>query len=142
MQNQTPQFVLNRYCAGGGGNFGRIACILSRLASKATTDFGQVAQSVEQGTENPRVGGSIPSLTTILGKGLRKWSVRSDHDCSCMPDLFEAIYRQFGVPNLLQRDIVSSPVRKCQVRGCDRNSEFFLTRCAVYVIKCARFRGG
>ena len=27
---------------------------------------GQVAQSVEQGTENPRVGGSIPSLTTIF----------------------------------------------------------------------------
>ena len=28
--------------------------------------IGQVAQSVEQGTENPRVGGSIPSLATIL----------------------------------------------------------------------------
>ncbi len=27
---------------------------------------GQVAQSVEQGTENPRVGGSIPSLTTFF----------------------------------------------------------------------------
>lgn len=26
------------------------------------TDFGQVAQLVEQRTENPRVGGSIPSL--------------------------------------------------------------------------------
>ena len=26
---------------------------------------GQVAQSVEQRTENPRVGGSIPSLATI-----------------------------------------------------------------------------
>ena len=26
--------------------------------------LGQIAQSVEQGTENPRVGGSIPSLTT------------------------------------------------------------------------------
>ena len=25
---------------------------------------GQIAQSVEQRTENPRVGGSIPSLTT------------------------------------------------------------------------------
>ncbi len=28
--------------------------------------FGQVAQLVEQGTENPRVGGSTPSLATIL----------------------------------------------------------------------------
>ena len=27
---------------------------------------GQVAQSVEQRTENPRVGGSIPSLATFL----------------------------------------------------------------------------
>ena len=27
---------------------------------------GQVAQSVEQGTENPRVGGSIPSLATLI----------------------------------------------------------------------------
>ena len=27
--------------------------------------FGQVAQLVEQRTENPRVGGSIPSLATI-----------------------------------------------------------------------------
>lgn len=27
--------------------------------------YGQVAQSVEQGTENPRVGGSIPSLATL-----------------------------------------------------------------------------
>ncbi len=27
--------------------------------------IAQVAQSVEQGTENPRVGGSIPSLGTI-----------------------------------------------------------------------------
>ena len=26
----------------------------------------QIAQSVEQGIENPRVGGSIPSLGTIL----------------------------------------------------------------------------
>ena len=28
----------------------------------------EVAQSVEQGTENPRVGGSIPSLGTFLQK--------------------------------------------------------------------------
>jgi hypothetical protein len=30
----------------------------------------QVAQSVEQRTENPRVGGSIPPLGTIVFKGL------------------------------------------------------------------------
>ena len=31
-------------------------------------DDGQVAQSVEQGIENPRVGGSIPSLATICSR--------------------------------------------------------------------------
>ena len=30
---------------------------------------GQIAQLVEQRTENPRVGGSIPSLATIKTKG-------------------------------------------------------------------------
>ncbi len=30
------------------------------------SSFGQVAQSVEQGTENPRVGSSILSLATII----------------------------------------------------------------------------
>ena len=30
---------------------------------------GQIAQLVEQRTENPRVGGSIPSLTTIFLEG-------------------------------------------------------------------------
>ncbi len=32
--------------------------------------FAEVAQSVEQGTENPRVGSSILSLGTINTKGL------------------------------------------------------------------------
>ncbi len=32
--------------------------------------FGSVAQSVEQRTENPRVGGSIPSRATIFDKTL------------------------------------------------------------------------
>ena len=36
---------------------------------------GQVAQSVEQGTENPRVGGSIPSLATIVIKVLATPSI-------------------------------------------------------------------
>ena len=31
--------------------------------------FAEVAQSVEQGTENPRVGGSIPSLGTTFTDG-------------------------------------------------------------------------
>ena len=35
----------------------------ARVLSQGTT-HGQVAQLVEQGTENPRVGGSSPSLAT------------------------------------------------------------------------------
>ena len=31
---------------------------------------GEIAQSVEQGIENPRVGGSIPPLTTISTAGV------------------------------------------------------------------------
>ena len=30
------------------------------------SQYGQIAQSVEQGIENPRVGGSIPSLATFF----------------------------------------------------------------------------
>ena len=36
------------------------------LMHRAIFSSGQVAQSVEQGTENPRVGGSIPPLATTL----------------------------------------------------------------------------
>ncbi|CAI8796299.1 protein of unknown function [Methylococcus capsulatus] len=48
---------------GGGGirclTQGAVPCFNWQL-------FGQVAQLVEQGTENPRVGGSIPSLATNI----------------------------------------------------------------------------
>ena len=37
-----------------------------RKAPPLQKDHAQVAQSVEQGIENPRVGGSIPSLGTII----------------------------------------------------------------------------
>ena len=33
--------------------------------------IGRIAQSVEQGIENPRVGGSIPPPATILFSSLR-----------------------------------------------------------------------
>ena len=35
--------------------------------SYASVQHAAVAQSVEQGTENPCVGGSIPPLSTIMG---------------------------------------------------------------------------
>ena len=34
------------------------------------TSIGQIAQLVEQRTENPCVGGSIPPLATAISKGL------------------------------------------------------------------------
>jgi hypothetical protein len=39
--------------------------IIDELLALDTFPPGQVAQLVEQRTENPRVGGSIPSLATI-----------------------------------------------------------------------------
>ena len=36
--------------------------------SKVIVKYAQIAQSVEQRTENPRVGGSIPPLGTIIVK--------------------------------------------------------------------------
>ena len=33
---------------------------------RSSARYAQIAQSVEQGIENPRVGGSIPPLGTIL----------------------------------------------------------------------------
>jgi hypothetical protein len=38
----------------------------------------QIAQSVEQGTENPRVGGSIPPLGTISGAALAQLARAAD----------------------------------------------------------------
>ncbi|CCQ94369.1 hypothetical protein CULT_1840002 [[Clostridium] ultunense Esp] len=37
--------------------------------AKVSGNFAQIAQSVEQRTENPRVGGSIPPLGTKVIKG-------------------------------------------------------------------------
>ena len=37
------------------------------------TIFASVAQSVEQGTENPCVGGSIPPGGTIIFAGVAQW---------------------------------------------------------------------
>ena len=52
--------------------------MLARMVTQRTkrhtvsTD-GQVAQLVEQRTENPRVGGSIPSLATITPHPRNRW---------------------------------------------------------------------
>ena len=43
----------------------RLFTLTNSPARSGTGDFGQIAQLVEQRTENPRVGGSTPSLATI-----------------------------------------------------------------------------
>src|SRR5690606_33167005 len=43
----------------------------ARLARPSAGARGRVAQLVEQGIENPRVGGSIPSPATMYFKGLQ-----------------------------------------------------------------------
>ena len=54
-----PGFILDGYLAAGYKEPGR-----------APFSRAEVAQLVEQGTENPRVGGSTPSLGTKDIKGL------------------------------------------------------------------------
>jgi hypothetical protein len=50
--------------------------------------YGQVAQLVEQRTENPRVGGSIPPLATIISKAFSRIDVMSrDGDVIIMSSL-------------------------------------------------------
>ena len=44
---------------------GRVFLLTPAAATNSYVPIAQVAQSVEQRTENPRVGGSIPSLGTI-----------------------------------------------------------------------------
>src|SRR5690606_21767156 len=58
---------------------------------------GQVAQLVEQRTENPRVGGSIPPLATILNQRLRAnlrhfHLVKFDRSAHLLPKAFFAIW--------------------------------------------------
>jgi hypothetical protein len=45
----------------------------SRFNTRLISASGQVAQLVEQGTENPRVGSSILSLATIINKNKNNW---------------------------------------------------------------------
>jgi hypothetical protein len=44
----------------------------TRSRSLIATHWGQIAQSVEQRIENPRVGGSIPSLATMISS-VKSW---------------------------------------------------------------------
>jgi hypothetical protein len=60
-----------------------------RAASSAVA-IGQVAQLVEQGTENPRVGGSIPSLAILfLSVGLIACGDRCERLCADVAERIE-----------------------------------------------------
>ena len=58
--------LLGRHCS-----FFRL-CRISELSSSCFR-YASVAQSVEQGTENPRVGGSIPPGGTKITLLMREW---------------------------------------------------------------------
>ena len=61
--------------------------------SNATSTSAQIAQLVEQGIENPRVGGSIPSLGTEVAR------IRGGSGCEGrrpLPCRFERVTRTVG----------------------------------------------
>jgi hypothetical protein len=60
------QFCIEVQTGAGQGRESSLKARPGGTASSRTADDAQVAQLVEQGTENPRVGGSNPSLGTIL----------------------------------------------------------------------------
>ncbi len=65
------QLVRTPPCHGGGREFeshpGRQSPVMPKVRGWIINPYdASVAQSVEQGTENPRVDGSIPSGSTII----------------------------------------------------------------------------
>ena len=64
-----PLFRFNLALFRGGST--PVVVVLGTAKNSFIEEYGQIAQSVEQGTENPRVGGSIPPLATI-DKGLQR----------------------------------------------------------------------
>ena len=69
---ETPSFAAREVAGvcGFEGFFGNVRCLCwtgeAKFSISATR--AQVAQLVEQRTENPRVAGSIPALGTIFPK--------------------------------------------------------------------------
>ena len=71
IKNQFLYWFLEKYSSGWRGSpakgvdpFKRDA----RVQIPPSPPYAQIAQSVEQGTENPRVGGSIPPLGTKIAR--------------------------------------------------------------------------
>ena len=74
-EQSVPRARLRALDAPGPGRFNtRPRCGVTRRTITKHPP-GQVAQLVEQGTENPRVGGSIPSLATIVFNELRALTI-------------------------------------------------------------------
>src|ERR687896_467821 len=68
MTAASPAVTLSRRRRDRSSYAGRSLLGSSRAPSYISRPNGQVAQLVEQRTENPRVGGSIPSLATKVGQ--------------------------------------------------------------------------
>ena len=81
-----------------------------RWRQRSENQSGSVAQLVEQGIENPRVGGSIPSRATIRFKGLQK----------CRPFFFVPLAAPVPTQSLLGRISHHSGLLQDYSDTCDR----------------------
>src|SRR2546430_9677811 len=68
-------------------------CAASARHTTRPCACAQVAQSAEQGTENPRVGGSIPPLGTSLRELGERWSALSARDARRVPGSVNEVLR-------------------------------------------------
>ena len=76
-------------------------------------EVGQVAQLVEQRTENPRVGGSIPSLAILWGNNLQDFTPSLDREALRERELdFYPGPRHYGDWKRVERARSNSPPRR------------------------------
>ena len=111
--------------------------------------FASVAQLVEQGTENPRVAGSIPAGGTTVPVGYRM--VSTGGSCKIQAYAIRSFHRMeadAGVAHLVERHLAkvevasSSLVTRSKKKGLPIGSHFFLgfsrqRRLSPFGLKCS-----
>ena len=86
------------------------------------SQFASVAQLVEQGTENPRVAGSIPAGGTTVPGGYRKVSTRGTFKIQAY--VFHSFHRMetdAGVAHLVERHLAKVEVASSSLVTCSKN---------------------
>ena len=83
--------------------------------------FAQVAQSVEQRTENPRVGGSIPSLGTTRCKASQST------DC-------EAFFFSGGTHGAIQESLLAGRVFPAERRGLSLSNSYSIKKLTMEIL--------